>query len=84
MIQFAYLCVNLNQIIIVASSDGIMANKQLSGSLPFVINGMMTKVKSDMNNAFRIVREQKYDAIKPAVFSLKPFATVSIDCIADF
>ena len=84
MIQFAYLCVNLNQIIIVASSDGIMANKQLSGSLPFVINGMTTKVKSDMNNAFRIVREQKYDAMKRAVFSLNAFAKVSIDCIAGF
>ncbi len=79
MIQFAYLCVNLNQRIIVANSDGIMANKQLSGSLPFVINGRMAKVMIVMNSAFRIVREQKYDTIKPAVFSLNAFATVSID-----
>ena len=74
--------VNLNQRIIVASSDGIIASKQLSGSLPFAINGTMTKVMSVMNNAFRIVREQKYDAIKPAVFNLNAFATVSIDCFA--
>ena len=61
-----------------------MASRQLSGSLPFVINGAMTKVMSVMNNAFRIVREQKYDAMKPAVFSLNAFAKVSIDCIAGF
>ena len=76
--------VNLNQRIIVASSDGIMASRQLSGSLSFVINGTMTKVMSVMNNAFRIVREQKYDAMKRAVFSLNAFARVSIDCIAGF
>ena len=76
--------VNLNQRIIVASSDGIMASRQLSGSLPFLINGTMTKVMSVMNNAFRIVREQKYDAMKRAVFSLNAFAKVSIDCIAGF
>ena len=61
-----------------------MASRQLSGSLPFVINGTMAKVMSVMNNAFRIVREQKYDAMKPAVFSLNAFAKVSIDCIAGF
>ena len=61
-----------------------MASKQLSGSLPFVINGAMTKMMSVVNNAFRIVREQKYDAIKPAVFSLNAFATASIDFIAGF
>ena len=61
-----------------------MASRQLSGSLPFVINGTMTKVMSVMNNAFRIVREQKYDAMKRAVFSLNAFAKVSIDCIAGF
>ena len=61
-----------------------MASRQLSGSLPFLINGTMTKVMSVMNNAFRIVREQKYDAMKRAVFSLNAFAKVSIDCIAGF
>ena len=61
-----------------------MASRQLSGSLSFVINGTMTKVMSVMNNAFRIVREQKYDAMKRAVFSLNAFARVSIDCIAGF
>ena len=61
-----------------------MASRQLCGSLPFVINGTMTKVMSVMNNAFRIVREQKYDAMKPAVFNLNAFAKVSIDGIAGF
>ncbi len=84
MIQFAYLCVNLSQKTIITNSDGITASRQLSGSLPAVIDGMMTKVMSNMNNAFRMLREQKYDAIKPAVFSLSAFATASMDFIAGF
>ena len=73
-----YLLMNVNQRIIVATAAGISASKALSGSLPFSINGMIARAKNDMKSAFRIALERKCDAMKPAVFSLKAFASVSI------
>ena len=73
-----YLLMNVNQRTIVANTAGISASKALSGSLPFSINGMITRAKNDMKSALRIALERKYDAMKPAVFSLNAFANVSI------
>ena len=72
---------NVNQRTIVANTDGMIASKALSGSLPLKINGLTTRVKNDMNIALRIILERKCDAIKPAVFSLNAFASDSIHLV---
>ena len=73
-----YLLMNVNQRIIVATADGIIASKALSASLPLTINGMTTRAKNDTNIALRIDLDRKCDAMKPAIFSLNAFANVSI------
>lgn len=74
---------NVNQRIIVATVDGIIASKALSASLPSTINGMMTRAKNDTNIALRIDLDRKCDAMKPAVFSLNAAARVSIHLSAN-
>jgi len=84
MIQLTYLLMNVNQRIIVATADGIIASKALSASLPLTINGMTTRAKNDTNIALRIDLDRKCDAMKPAVFSLNAVAKASIHLSANF
>ena len=75
---------NVNQRIIVATADGIIASKALSASLPSTINGMTTRAKNVTNIALRIDLDRKCDAMKPAVFSLNAVARASIHLSANF
>ena len=74
---------NVNQRIIVATADGIIASKALSTSLPLTINGMTTRAKNDTNIALRIDLDRKCDAMKPAVFSLNAVVRASIHLSAN-